>query len=241
MICAGGHRKGACFVTNTPKRNTLEVVSSITEQPTNISVLTTGPDKLRDQLSWVQFHRSCPHLPPQFSELQEDICTQMRDQIWPLWAIQDVQEVRGRKVQFVLHDTTTNPFLSEVQLGRFPVRDIICPTFQAPAASSRPLSNALMSERWPRVPPSVTFKPLFKSCFLDSPFALPSAAAARRRVGRRGHCLPVSGYTTQACCCDNNSPLSPVLFYPTNPNQWWQLSLSSLRVCVSVCLLCPTY
>ena len=178
--------KGACFVTNTPKRNTLEVVSSITEQPTNISVLTTGPDKLRDPFKTFK----------KFEVEKYNLCCMIPQQI---------------------HSCQRYSWAP------------ICPTFQAPAASSRPLSNALMSERWPRVPPSVTFKPLFKSCFLDSPFALPSAAAARRRVvGRRGHCLPVSGYTTQACCCDNNSPLSPVLFYPTNPNPPLSLSLSCL-------------
>ena len=93
-----------------------------------------------------------------------------------------------------------------------------CPTFHAPAASSRPLSLVLTSKSLGPVTSSVALNPLILVSLIHLLLRLQLQQPAARPSASRSLPEPVSGYTTQACCCDNNSPLgSSTLLGPPPP------------------------
>ena len=92
--------------------------------------------------------------------------------------------LRSKSTMWLL-PTTTNHFLQRYNLAP---HEILCPTFQAPALRPQPL--ALTSRNLGPMTSSVCwFKPL-KSCFLDSPFALPSAARTSPPLRTASRSLP---------------------------------------------------
>ena len=150
---------------------------------------------------------------------------------WPMvgWAwderVLGVQDVWGRKVQCGCYQP--QQIISSRDKTWLFLRFFVLPSKLLHCDLNRWPWPRGTSVRWPR--PFVDLNPLnlvslihlFLCPQLHQP-AAPHGVAVTAWAAE-----PVSGYTTQACCFDNNSPLSPVLIYP-NPNPPLSVSFSCL-------------